>query len=603
MQFHSKSMTFTMQYPSDIIKLALRLYLNNQRVEAMEALSFKKYLEANSGKNNDIPDASSVLKAFEASIGFLEGMLSGSAETLVMILEDFWEAERLANNSPDREWIGNRVSRGMSYMLGGILQVFMGRYVKGGLNIAIAFKLIRDFEQDVLSIPVDSDKGYVRSLGLLVLSLLNFFAQVLPSSITSAGDLLGLGISKDKFREYIEMCHGEKGEFSLIAKLVLVHSTINSKNFVFEKTTKEEIASCRTLIDECLSLGPESVFVHVINASVCLGEGDLKGAEEALSNGKISAVISRAEWSNMELAVGFKLGVIYLCGFEFSKAERAFKMAADSIAKTPNRWHYVPFMRALQGLSHMAGISPSCCNLEQFRSEAISIFSETFLDRDLSDGTVVLPGDHWGARTGYEQTKLLMNLSDEDLKTFFLRRGPVFNVLFALMSVLYHFEKIDTFKLDAFFRELGKVQLTGVDEQTDFKIPAVEGEYYRKKGDWDKSVSAFDDAIERIDRGIQNHASDDKDSILGFCLVLQGAALAASGDTETAKEVLSDLSDVLTEAKDSSIMAALANTFSYPKKDGGTSLLPGNLVKPHGGELALMLSFRRNGLRRKIMPG
>lgn len=595
-------MTFTMQHPSHIIKLAVRLYLNNQRVEAMEALSVKKYLEASGGINVDIPDASSVLKAFEGSIGLLEGMLSGSADTLVIILEDFWEAERLANNSPDREWIGNRVSRGMSYLLGGILQVFMGRYVKGGLNIAIAFKLIRDFEQDVLSIPAHSDEGYVRSLGLLVLSLLNFFAQVLPSSITSAGDLLGLGISKDKFREYIEMCHREKGEFSLIAKLVLVHSTINSKNFVFEKTTKEEIASCRNLMEECLSLGPESVIVHVINASVCLGESNLKGAEETLSDEKILAVISHTEWSNMELAVGFKLGVIYLCGFEFSKAERAFKMAADSIAKNPKRWHYVPFMRALQGLSHMAGISPSCCDLGEFRSEAVSIFSETFLDRDLSDGTVVLPGDHWGARTGYEQTKLLKNLSDEDLKTFILRRGPVFNVLFALMSVLYNFEKIDTCKLDAFFRELEKVEVTGVDEQTDYKIPAVEGEYYRKKGCWDKSVSAFDDAIERIDSGIRNHAWEDKDSILGFCLVLQGAALAASGDMETAHEVLSDLSDVLTESKDSSIMAALANTFSYPRKDGDV-ILPGNLVKSHGGEFALMLSFRRNGLRRKIING
>ena len=594
-------MTYNRSDPSEILNNAVKLYLHNMRKEALEVLSVEKYIKETGGKFVESPDASSVLKGFIASIGLLEGMLSGSADSLAVIVEEFWETEKLANNSPDKEWIGNRVSRGLSYMLGGILQVFMGRYVKGGLNVAISFKLVRDLEQDVLAISSDSKDGYIRSLGLLVLSLMNFFAQVLPASITSAGELLGLGISKEKFYHYIEMCHKENGVFAYIAKLVLVQTTINSKNFVFDHISKDELSHCRTLINECLVLGPDSVIVNVINASVCLGEGDIKGASKTLSGEAISRVISLPEWSNMELAVGYKLGVVHLCDFEFDKAQTAFKRAADAIARR-GRWHYLPFMRALEGLSYLAFVSVSGAptnTLDEVRKTAMEIFAETLLDRDLSDGAgVVLPGDHWGARSGYEQCELLQGLSDKELGEFISSKGPVSNVLYALLSVLYHFEKINREKLEKFmhasgFLESAKKYSTGID-QTDYKIKSVVGEYYRKIGEYGKSVAAFDDAIEEIDHAIENLDYKDKDTVLGFSLVLQGAALAASGDTETAKEVLADLSDVLTESTD--IIGGIVGSFSSTAKSGKKS----NLVKANGGEFDLVLNFRKNGLKQKL---
>lgn len=566
---------------ADAIRRSMKLYLDNRRLEAFEALSCASDEHDNDKSVSEYRDSRSILRSVRAMIELIEGLLSGSAETISNCLLDFWAAEKLANESKDKEWIGNRISRGLSYMFGGLVQLFTGSYVKAGLNLTVSYNLIRSFEKDVVAYTDEQDKDLIRSLGLLVLALLNFFSMVIPPSILAVGELLGMGPSRSKFQEYIRMCSSEEGIFSFIAKLFEVYSVINSKNFIFDTISKEELANCRKLMDECMAEAPHSVVMRVMDASVCLGEGRRKEAILTLTDPEIEAIVLKPEWSTMRLAVSYKLGVAYLCAFEFAKASESFGKAAASIEQS-GRWHYIAFMRALEGISYLASESYSRLpkSAAEIRSHALEIFAPAFQDRDLSD-TVVLPGDYWGARMGYEYSVLVDGFTDEALLEWISSKGPVTGIMFTMITCLYQFDKVDTDALKPFV----KISNSSAHHKV------VVGEYYRKIGRLSESVAAFDDALALMDTAVAA-GEIDKDSVTGFALIFQGAALCMAGEQEAAKEVLADVDAEIANAK------SAFSSWRFSPQTG--SLKPGNLVKLNGGEFDLMLSFRRSGLKRLI---
>jgi len=563
-----------------------------------------KYIDANEDDfGNDNPNAASVLKCIHALLTVVEGLLSGSSDMISRCLDGFWEAERLANECDDKEWMGNRVSRGISYLFGGLLQVFIRSYVKAGLNLTVGYKLLHDLEKDLLEYNDSSDREIVRSFGLLGLAILNFFSLILPPSVASIGNLLGLSISRDKFHEYINACMNEGGEFSVIAKLIYVYYVINSKSFMFDKTDPAELAQCRTLINSCLLIHQESVIVHVMNASVFLGEGNPDGAVETLTRKCVQEVIDRPEWATMGLAVYFKLGVSNLCRLNFSAAMDAFHKAGDAIDRT-GKWNYIPFMRTLEGMSYMAASinsvrSKAESSIGDVRKIAEKNFAPTYIDHDMSGNPIVLPGDLWGSRMRYEYGTLLDTFSDEELREFFVSRTPLVDILYGMVTCLYCFDKID----------LSRISLDDLDaikRHSSKRSQLVLGEYYRKKGDYEESVANFDDAIEIADSNLQEGLGD-KESILAFSLVFQGAALCFTGDGETAQDVLNDLDSVLGDSrylKGAGIAGGGAGNFfkSIMGSHGSqhAKIKPGNLVNVNGGEFEIMLNFRRNALKQKI---
>ena len=568
--------------PASIIRKAMRLYLDNHRDEAHKMLeTAAKDREAARAHG---PDASSLFRSIWALVDLIEGLLSGSADTIANCIDGFWAAEKLANESTDKEWIGNRISRGLSYMFGGLVQVFIGSYVKAGVNLTVAAKLIRDLEKDVLDYSDPRDKDLIRSLGLLVLAMLNFFSVILPPSIVAIGEFLGVGLSEAKFNEYVSLCNKEGGTFAYISKLIQVYSLINSKNFMFNKITEVELTRCRTLMNECLRDAPNSVVIHVMNASVCLGEGKPKEAVATLTKKEVTATIEKPEWATMALAVLFKLGVAHLCDFKFDSAEAAFRKAADAIDKS-GRWHYIPFMRSLEGLSYLAHVSSIAerPGVSAIREKAERIFRPTLESHSLMN-TIVLPGDYWGARVGFEYMTLLASSSDEELLGALDAKAPVVDALYALLGCLYQFDKIDSEKLGQFVESVKGCKKTA-------KLSAVTGEYYRKVGKWSQAVSAFDDALACADEFV-NEGEPDRDSVIAFSLIFQGASLCFAGELETAKEVFADLDEELDRPE------PVGALFGWGKVKG--PIQAGNLVKPSGKELDLIISFRRNGLKRKI---
>ena len=533
------------------IREFLDLYLRNDRDRAFKFL----HPQSSDLKTNYLE------RAVHAMIELTEGMLSGSAESITRSLDLFWAAEKCANESPDKDRIGCRITRGLSYLFGAIVQLFIGSYVKASVNLAVAYKLIRGFEAEVLDYKSDADQDLIRSLGLLILALLNFFSVVLPSSVLSVGDLLGIGPSKTKFEEYINMCGYEGGQFAFMAKLIRVYSVINSKNFMFEKISPDDLKLCRKYMDECLLSAPDSIVLRVMDASVMLGEGRRKDAIDSLS----SLDLSHGDWSTMRLAVSYKLGVAYICDFEFARASEAFSDAAESIAASGN-WHYIPFMRTLQAITYLGSVD-STTDLDMIKSRALDILVPTLIERDLKD-TVVLPGDYWGARKGQEYTALLQK--EGWLKSHIESRGAVIDVLFALVTCLYQFDKCD---LDSLKKELFNPAII-----PSAKYHIVLGEYYRRIGKYNSAVGALDDALLAVDQ-----LAEDKDSMAGFALVFQGASLCNAKEAETAREVLLDLDKELGKRK------SLLNWST-----------PSSLVKPEGCEFELILSFRRNGLKQLI---
>ena len=561
----------------------MNCYLQNHRIEAFD-LILKVDTSSKEGLKNESRDTSSILRSVRAIIELIEGLLSGSAETISKSLDEFWAAEKLANDSKDREWLGNRISRGLSYMFGGLVQLFIGSYVKASFNLTFGYKLIRSFEKDVVNYSEESDCDLIRSLGLLVLALVNFFAIILPPSVVAVGEMLGVGPSQSKFTEYLRMCSEENGSFSYMAKLIEVYSVINSKNFTFSKISQNDLSRCRTLMDECLAVAPNSVVIRVMNASVCLGEGRSKEAIDTLSSPEISEVINRPEWSTMRLAVAYKLGVAYICRFEFEKASKAFSSAARSI-QSSGGWHYIPFMRALEGVSFLAAVSQSpelYPHVSSIRNKVLDIFMPCYQDRDLTN-TIVLPGDYWGSRMGHEMSvRLNSDLeNDEKFSLWLKEKNPISDIMFVTITCLYQFDKVSLDMLKQFIESVKNVTGSG-------KLEVVRGEYYRRIERYNKSVAAFDEAL-----SIADGTDIDKDSVIGFSLVFQGAALCKAGEKETSIEVLKDLDEEMAKNK-----SVLSWKTSAPKTISG--IKPGNLVKPLGGEFDLILSLRRNGLKRLI---
>ena len=587
---------------ADTLRAAIRLYFNNDRVGCSNLLDSQRYLKENGhnfGKEN--PNAASVLKSVHALLTVVEGLLSGSSDTIGRCLDEFWAAEKLANECNDKEWMGNRISRGTCYLFGGLLQVFIRSYVKAGVNLTIGYKLIHDFERDLLNYK-GPDCEIIRSFGLLVLAILNFFSLILPPSVATLGDMLGLKISRTKFSEYIHLCMSENGDFSNIARLVYVYYLINSKSFMFNKIDPEELRHCREIIDAAMHQYPNSVVIRVMNASVCLGEGNPAKAVLTLSDSSLMNVIeNRAEWSTMALAVFFKLGVSNLCMLDFEAAKIAFSNAANAIDKT-KKWNYIPFMRTLEGMSYLAAVSSvvpvnsSSSSSSAPRSVAQSIFAPTYIDHDLSGNPIILPGDLWGSRMGYEYACFLQKCSDDEFSKYLNSIEPLVDILYGMVTCLYCFDKLDTTRVSSEMIE----RIRGLKSK---RANLVLGEYYRKMGQYDDSVAFFDDAIEMADDDIRQ-GNGDKDSILPFSLVFQGAALCMMNNKiDTAKEVLSDLDDVIARGVPRKVNQNRNTFFGLSlghTNDEDNTPKPGNIVNVNGGEFELMLNFRRNALKQKI---
>lgn len=579
---------------SETIRSAIRLYFTNDRISCSTLLDSERYSKENYNKfGRDNPNAASVLKSVHALLTVVEGLLSGSSDTLARCIEEFWEAEKLANDCDDKEWMGNRISRGTCYLFGGLLQVFIRSYMKAGVNLTIGYKLIHDFEQDLLNYK-GPDSEMIRSFGLLVLAILNFFSLILPPSVATLGDMLGLKISRTKFSEYIHLCMSENGDFANIARLVYVYYLINSKSFMFNKIDPSEIARCREIIDDAMRQYPNSIVIRVMNASVCLGESNPSGAVSTLSDSSLMRVIeNRPEWSTMGLAVFFKLGVSNLCMLNFNDAKTAFNNAANTIDKT-GKWNYIPFMRTLEGMSFLAE-GKNRMNIPELKTEGMKIFAPTFIDHDLSGNPIILPGDLWGSRMGYEYACFLTSASDSEIDKYISSIEPIVDILYGMVTCLYCFDKLDTSRLVDNMVE-------AIREEKTKRAKLVLGEYYRKIGQYDESISCFDDAIEMADEDVRV-GNGDKDSILPFSLVFQGAALCMSGQADTAREVFSDLDDVIARGVPRKIHQTRSSFFGLPVPGatGGAEVLkPGNLVNVNGGEFELMLNFRRNALKQKI---
>jgi tetratricopeptide (TPR) repeat protein len=595
MKIQSTAQDINMESHAEMIEKALDAYMRNDRLAAFKSLDVAAYQKSNDGKfGKDRPDCSSLLLCSRAMLELVEGLLSGSGDTISACLDVFWEAEKLANDSTYKEAIENRISRGCCYLFGGLLQVFIKSYVKSGVNLTIGYKLIRDFESDVISYK-GANESLIRSLGLLVLALLNFFSLILPPTVTSIGDVLGFSVSKSKFSDYIDRCIGENGPYAIIARLIFVYYMINSKSFLFSKSEPSELEVCRAHIDSALARYSDSLAIRVMNASMCLSENNAKGAISTLSDEKLAIALSSSEWSTMALAVNYKLGISYLCVLDFGRARSAFSAAAAAVESTKNSWNYIPFMNCLEGICFLAE-NHTGKSITATRDTALEIFVHTYIDRDVST-SVILPGDLWGARVGYEYACILSKMSDKELAVFIKELHPMVDILYCMATSLYSFERISPELLtDEILHNLERIKHSK-------KAKLVLGECYRRKGDWPGAVNAFDDAIEIADH---EDAGPDKDNVLAFSLIFQAAALCDDGDVETAQEVMNDLDKTMRAISTNSNDFLVNVLSSFTGKRTGPTVadpahpLPGNIVSDKGNEFELILNFRRNGIQKRV---
>lgn len=588
---------------ADLLTNALDAYMRNDRVAASKLFDVESYRRGNEGKfSTSSPDCSSLLKTTQALLNLVEGLLSGSGEMIAACLDDLWAAEKLANESVYKESIENRISRGCCYLFGGLLQVFLRSYVKSGVNLTIGYKLITDWEKDVLQYS-GPNRTMIRSLGLLILALLNFFSLILPPSVTSIGDMLGMTISKKKYNEYIEKCISEEGHFSTIARLIYVYYSVNSKSFMFSKSDPAELKICRDYIAACLAKYPDCLAFRVMDASMYLSESNIDGAVATLSDPKLSAPMTSPEWSTMALAVNYKLGVSHLCNLNLSGARSAFQRAADSVESNTNvmSWNYIPFMRSLEGICYLADCDSHMkeISLSEIRETALTIFAQTYIDRNLASTVSVLPGDLWGARVGYDYACMLTKMSDNELVDFIKHGNPLVDAMYCLATSLYSFEKINP-------KCISKHLLKRLEKlNSSKKAQVVLGECFRRTSDWGEAVSAFDDAIEITDADVKN-GEIDRDNCLAFSLIFQAAALCEDGDIDTAKDVLKDLDSTMNAIANNSnnlfaaVFANIAGKQKPPITADPHHPKPGNIVSDKGNEYELILNFRRNGIRRRI---
>mmetsp|Transcript_8253 Transcript_8253/g.11986 ORF Transcript_8253/g.11986 Transcript_8253/m.11986 type:complete len:698 (+) Transcript_8253:143-2236(+) len=274
-----------------------------------------------------------------AIVGLLRGVASMEDDQLDECLSRLWEADALA--AQDTAWVGRKVVRGTCYLVAGIVECLRKQPVQGVLHMAKSWMWLRSLKSEAL----DYDgigKEIVRSAALLALGGFALIISLLPDSLmTAASWTTGFEVKRSAGLEMLAICQKEGGIYAPIAALGWVSFSIDTKAFLGEQQTGEELKECERLFQWAAPQFPNSLFFSILEADLYAKKRDLANAIALVERSIELKCLD--ELKALKAMLLYKKAIYRLAGLDFKEAALSFE-ASQQIYKAAGRRSLGPSM-------------------------------------------------------------------------------------------------------------------------------------------------------------------------------------------------------------------------------------------------------------------
>jgi len=194
--------------------------------------------------------------------------------------EKLFEADKLVADAPDPHWVGKNVIRGVTTLMGGVIQCMQHSFVKGVWNVLSSWKYISCLEAEALHYE-GLERESVRSSALLTLAIFNLLVSVLPPAMMKTAQWLS-GFQGDRAQALVMLqeCYKEGGILAPWAAVILCAYQIDVKTFLGEPQSEEDFAQCEGIIQWADERYPGSIFFRGLEADLMAARKNVRRASE-----------------------------------------------------------------------------------------------------------------------------------------------------------------------------------------------------------------------------------------------------------------------------------------------------------------------------------
>eukprot|EP00565_Helicotheca_tamesis_P005358 CAMPEP_0185735250 /NCGR_PEP_ID=MMETSP1171-20130828/24688_1 /TAXON_ID=374046 /ORGANISM="Helicotheca tamensis, Strain CCMP826" /LENGTH=693 /DNA_ID=CAMNT_0028405473 /DNA_START=3 /DNA_END=2084 /DNA_ORIENTATION=+ len=340
------------QFHKDIesIREGTRLYLSND-FQAAENL-FREGMEHGTVKN-DNDDTTNTPKeedgtkidlrgAFAvqfAIVGLLRGVASMEDDQLDECLSRLWKADELASN--DTAWVGRKVCRGICYLMAGIVECLRKQPLQGVVHMARSWIWLRSLKTEALEYD-GIGKEIVRSAALLALGAFALILSLLPDKMIKAASwTTGFDVKRSVGLDMLVTCQKEGGVYAPIAALGWIAFTVDTKAFIGEMQTEQELEKCEELFKWAEPQYQQSLFFSILEADLYASQRKLPKALGVLERSMKLKCLE--ELRALKAMLYYKKAIYNLAALEFEEAAKAYE-ASQQIYKAAGRRSLGPSM-------------------------------------------------------------------------------------------------------------------------------------------------------------------------------------------------------------------------------------------------------------------
>ena len=283
-----------------------------------------------------------------AVVGLMRGVASLANDQLDECLTRLWEADRLA--SLDTPWVGKKVTRGVCTLVAGVVQCLQQNLVRGVYNIVRSWQWIRYLRSEALEYQ-GVGASVVRSAAQLALGVFSLTLSLLPPHLIAAASWsTGFEIDREAGLALLRTCQEEEGIYSPIAALALLTFELDTKVFLGEAQSVDELAACERIIEWASTRFQDSVFFSLCSGELHACRHDLDGARAVV--GAISNLPCVSELKALNAVVAYKRAVYHLASLDWHKAGIAFAASLE-VYRAAGRRSLSPAMAVFSALCRL----------------------------------------------------------------------------------------------------------------------------------------------------------------------------------------------------------------------------------------------------------
>jgi len=274
-----------------------------------------------------------------ALVALMKGIASFSDDSLRDCGIRLRAADELA--AKDANWIGKKVVRGICTLCIGLIDLLERKLVSGVYKILKSWTWIRTMKTEALDYQ-GKEREVVRSCALFTLGAFYILISMLPPRAKSIASWLTFNGSRQEGLDLLIICFKEVGLLSPWAALVLLSFHVDTKTFLGEPLTEQEIQMVREIVDWSEKTYPGSLFYRGLVADFfAVTERNLAKAKSMLE----ADASTMKQFPALEWVLHYKRGAYALCSADWKEAASHFRDSMVVYEKVGRR-SMVPFMAA-----------------------------------------------------------------------------------------------------------------------------------------------------------------------------------------------------------------------------------------------------------------